>query len=128
MGLRLPLQRRGHSIRWASMRTAQHKMILTTVTISLTLSVSSLAQTAPSSPSNVPNGGNSLGSVARSLQGGKVAPTKRVFSNDDMEASDEPLPRLNMNISQPDNSAAIVAAIVTYRQTHTLKQTEDTVH
>ncbi len=87
------------------------------------------AQTVPASSTSSPsNAGNSLGSVARSLNGGKTAPTKHVFSNDDMEASDEPLPRLNMNISQPDNSAAIVAAIVTYRQAHTPKQTEETVH
>jgi len=45
-----------------------------------------------------------------------------------MEASDEPLPRLDLNISRRDNSADIVAAIVTYRQTHTLKEAEDTVH
>ena len=110
------------------MRKAQHKTILMAVTALLALSASSLAQTAPSSPSNASNSGNSLGSVARNLQGGKASPTKRVFSNDDMEASDEPLPRLNMNISQPDNSADIVAAIVIYHRTHTVKQTEETVH
>ncbi len=110
------------------MLSARHRTILTAVTIFLELSVLSLAQTAPSRSSNVSNASNSLGSVARSLQDTKAAPTKRVFSNDDMEASDEPLPRLNLNISQPDNSAAIVAAIVTYHQTHTPKQTEETVH
>jgi len=108
------------------MRTAQHPTILTAITAFLALSVLSLAQTAPTP--NASNAGNSLGSVARSLKGGKAAPTKRVFSNDDMDVSDGPLPRLNMNISQPDNSAAIVAAIVAYHQTHSLKETEDTVH
>ena len=109
------------------MRKAQHKTILTAVTAFLALSASSLAQTAPA-PISSNASDSSLGSVARSLKGGKAAPTKRVFSNDDMEASDEPLPRLDLNISRRDNSAEIVAAIVTYHQTHTLKQTEETVH
>ena len=111
------------------MRKALHRTILTAVTAFLALSATSLAQTAPaSSSSNVSNAGNSLGSVAHNLSGGKAAPTKRVFTNDDMEASDEPLPRLDLNISRRDNSADIVAAVVTYRQTHTVKETEDTVH
>src|SRR5690242_2824486 len=125
------------------MRKTQHRTIPLLMAFFWAFSASSLAQTphassspgassadaaANTSPASASNAGNSLGSVARSLKGGKAAPTKRVFSNDDMEAGDEPLPRLNLNIGQRDNSAAVVSAIVAYRQTHTLKQTEDTVH
>lgn len=111
------------------MRKACPKTILLAVVGLLTLSSVSLTQTAPAtSSSNASDAGNSLGSVARSLQGGKPAPTKHVFSNDDMEASDEPLPRLNLNISQRENSAEIVTAFLAYRQTHTPKQTEDMLH
>jgi hypothetical protein len=88
----------------------------------LSLAVAALAQTTPASP------GNSLGAAAHNLKGQNATPTKHVFTNDDMEATNEPLPRLNMNISQPDNSADVVAAILSYRQTHTPKQTEDAVH
>ena len=110
------------------MRRARHQTILTAIAVFLALSASSLAQTATPSSSSSASNAASLGSVARSQKGGKAAPARRVFSNDDMEATDEPLPRLNLKIGQRDNSADIVAAIVTYRQTHTLKQTEDTVH
>ena len=110
------------------MRNAQHQTLLTVVTAFLALSASSLAQTAPASSSSNASDTGSLGSVARSLKGGKAAPTKRTFSNDDMEATDEPLPRLNLKIGERDNSADIVAAIMSYRQTHTPQQTEDTVH
>ena len=95
----------------------------------LILSAPSSAQTASTSgSSNGSSADNSLGSVARSLSNGKVKSTKHAFSDDDMEAPEGPLPRLDLNISHRDNSAAIVAAIVTYHQTHTLKQTEDMVH
>jgi hypothetical protein len=110
------------------MRKAQHQTFLTAVTAFLALSASSLAQTAPASSSSNASNPGSLGSVARGRQGGKAAPTKHVFSNDDMEATDEPLPRLNLKIGPRDNSADIVAAIISYRQTHTIKQAEDTVH
>jgi hypothetical protein len=74
------------------MRKARHRTILTAISAFLALSASPLAQTSPaSSSSNSSNGGNSLGSVARSLQSRKAAPTKRVFTNDEMEPADETL-------------------------------------
>ena len=109
------------------MRKTSYKAILLAAAAAMAVAASSPAQTAPASSSNS-NTGNSLGSAARNLKGQSASSTKRVFTNDDMEATNEPLPRLNLNINQPDNSAEIVAAILAYRQNHSLKQTEDTVH
>lgn len=109
------------------MRKARYQIILAAVAALAAIAVSSKAQTAPAS-SNSASTGNSLGTAARNLKGQNAAPAKHVFTNDDMDATSEPFPRLNMNITQPDNSAEIVAAIMNYRQSHTLKQTEDAVH
>lgn len=116
-----------------SMRKTLHRTILIGSTAFLALTGPMFAQNPSTSKSsnmssaNTSNAGNSLGSVARNLQGGK-ATTKRVFTNDDMEAPEGPLPRLNLNISQRENSGEIVTAFLAYRQTHTPKQTEDTLH
>jgi hypothetical protein len=70
--------------------------------------------------------GNSLAGAARSAKVQRASHAKKVFTDEDMEATDGPLPRLKMD--GPENSDEVLAAISTYKLTHTSEQTEQAVH
>jgi len=50
----------------------------------------------------------------------------KVITDEDMEATAGPLPRLKMD--GPENSDEIVSAIQKYKETHTPEQTEQAIH
>ncbi len=70
--------------------------------------------------------GNSLAGAARTTKAQKAAHSKKVFTDEDMEASAGPLPRLKMD--GPENADEVVTAIATYKLTHTPEQIEQAVH
>lgn len=70
--------------------------------------------------------GNSLAGAARTAKVQKAGHAKKVFTDEDMDASDGPLPRLKMD--GPENSDEVLAAISTYKVTHTSEQTEQAIH
>jgi hypothetical protein len=69
---------------------------------------------------------NSLAGAARSAKAQKAAKAKKVFTDEDMEATAGPLPRLKMEGAE--NADEVVAAISKYKLTHTAEQTEEAVH
>jgi hypothetical protein len=89
------------------------------------------AQTAPAScQAQPPQSSSPLdGSVAAAARGAKTqkpAHAKKVFTDEDMEVTAGPLPRLKMD--GPENGDEVVAAIATYKTTHTPQETERAVH
>jgi hypothetical protein len=67
-----------------------------------------------------------LAAAARSTKAQKAAKAKKVFTDEDMEATAGPLPRLKMDGAE--NADEVVAAICKYKTTHTPEQTEEAVH
>jgi hypothetical protein len=70
--------------------------------------------------------GSPLAAAARSSKAQKAAKAKKVFTDEDMEATAGPLPRLKMDGAE--NADEVVAAIATYKTTHNPEQTEEAVH
>lgn len=68
---------------------------------------------------------SSLAGAARDARARKEH-SKKIFTDDDMEATAGPLPRLKMEGAE--NADDVVAAISKYKATHTAEQTEQAVH
>jgi hypothetical protein len=99
----------------------------------LTLLVSSLlveaqqsppSTTSPSSPQGSDGTSNSLAAAARNAKDKKTK-AKKVFTDEDMEATSGPLPRLKMDGAE--NADDVIAAITKYKGNHTPEQTEQAV-
>jgi hypothetical protein len=84
-------------------------------------------QQAPAAPaSQTPaNAGSPLAAAARGAKAQKAAHAKKVFTDEDMEVTAGPLPRLKMDGAE--NADDIVVAITAYKATHTPEQTENAV-
>jgi hypothetical protein len=67
----------------------------------------------------------SIAAAARDAKAQK-AKAKKVFTDEDMEATAGPLPRLKMD--GPENSDEVVAAIAKYKSDHNAEQTENAIH
>lgn len=98
--------------------------------ISLLLAFDLAAQTAPmvcqapnqAAPSN---SDDSVAAAAKKNKSEKSTRSKKVFTDEDMEAWSGPLPRLRMDATE--NSDEIIKAILSYRKTHTAQETENVV-
>lgn len=84
----------------------------------------SQTQASPASQGASDDSGSSLAAAARSAKVQK-SHAKKVFTDEDMEASAGPLPRLKMEGAE--NADEVVAAISKYKTTHTPEQTEQAV-
>jgi len=82
---------------------------------------SAQTQAAPANSSESP-----LAAAARDAKAQKAGKAKKVFTDEDMEATAGPLPRLRMD--GPENADEVVAAISSYKVTHTPEETERAVH
>jgi hypothetical protein len=91
----------------------------------LSLAQSQQPTTAPPLQSSSPNPGSPLAAAARDTKAQK-AHAKKVFTDEDMEATAGPLPRLKMDGAE--NANEVVSAIAAFKATHTPQQTEDAVH
>ncbi len=67
-----------------------------------------------------------LAGAARSAKAQKTGRAKKVFTDEDMEATAGPLPRLKMDGAE--NADDVVAAIAEFKKAHTPEQTESAVH
>jgi hypothetical protein len=67
-----------------------------------------------------------LAAAARNTKEKAAAHVKKVITDEDMEATAGPLPRLKMDGAE--NADDVVIAIATYKSTHTPEQTEAAVH
>lgn len=67
----------------------------------------------------------SVAAAARKNKGEKSSHAKKVFTDEDMEAWSGPLPRLRMDGTE--NSDEIIAAMITYRRSHTPQETEKVI-
>jgi|ERR1700733_3228039 len=81
---------------------------------------------AASSSQAPPDTDSPLAAAARSTKAQKVAHAKKVVTDEDMEVTAGPLPRLKMDGAE--NADDILAAITAYKAAHTPAQTEDAVH
>jgi hypothetical protein len=81
---------------------------------------------APPPPQSSTSADSSIAGAARDAKAQKAARAKKVFTDEDMEATAGPLPRLKMD--GPENSDDVVAAIAKYKADHTPEQTENAVH
>jgi hypothetical protein len=82
--------------------------------------------TTPSAPPPTPAGSDkSIAAAVRDSKAQKTAHAKKVFTEDDLDATTTALPRLKTDGA--DNGDDIVAAIGKYKETHTPEQTEAAV-
>jgi len=79
-----------------------------------------------STTQNAASSDSSIAAAARDAKAQKAAKAKKVFTDEDMEATAGPLPRLKMD--GPENADDVVAAIAKYKTGHTAEQTENAVH
>ncbi len=79
----------------------------------------------PSSAPPSADSPKSLADVVRSAKAQKTATAKKVLTDEDMETSAGPLPRLKMEGAE--NADEVVAAIATYKLHHTPEETEKAV-
>lgn len=80
--------------------------------------------TSPSSTQGSDETSDSLAAAARNTKD-KKAKAKKVFTDEDMEASTGPLPQLKMDGAE--NADDVIAAISKYKANHTPEQTERAV-
>ena len=90
-----------------------------------------IAQTKDAKSGNPPSEASSdttssLAAAARNAKVQKGVHAKKVFTDEDMEATAGPLPRLKMEGAE--NADEVVAAISKYKTSHTPEQTEQAVH
>ena len=106
-------------------RPAKLCSLLTSV-ILLACSAIGLAQNqsepAPTPAQSTSGTASPLAAAARDAKVQKTAHAKKVFTDEDMETSAGPLPRMKMD--GPENGDEVVAAIVKYKESHTPEQTE----
>src|SRR5579863_1415963 len=111
------------------MQICNLKPLLAGMTL-LALSALSLAQNQPAStPPATPDSTDSdsaLATAAKTAKVQKATHAKKVFTDEDMEASTGPLPRLRMEGAE--NADDVVVAISKYKVTHTPEETEQAVH
>lgn len=82
-----------------------------------------------SQPQSTAPGSDASPSLADTVRGSKAqksAHAKRVITDEDMDATAGPLPRLKMDGAE--NADEVVKAIALYKTTHTPEQTEQAVH
>ena len=89
--------------------------------------LTSFAQNAPSQPASAPTGQQptSLADVVRNSKTKNANHAKKVLTDEDMEASAGPLPRLRMDGAE--NADEVVTAITSYKLNHTPEETEKAV-
>jgi len=80
---------------------------------------------APNQPAPS-NTDESVAAAARKNKAQQSTHTKRVITDEDMEAWSGPLPKLRLDGTE--NSDEIIAAIMNYRKVHTPEETEKVVH
>src|SRR5579871_1124510 len=110
---------------------SRYVSLLTLVSIALIgfSALSSAAQPGQqpaSATSDQPSSDASIAAAAKQSKNAKPAHAKKVFTDEDMEASAGPLPRLRMD--GPENGDEIVTAITNYKATHTPAETERAIH
>lgn len=103
---------------------------LTTFVACCALGASGIAQsqscsTTPDPPASADPAPPSLAAAARDAKAQKSVHAKKVFTDEDVEETSGPLPRLKME--GPDNTDEIIKAIAKYKTTHTPEQTEQAV-
>lgn len=82
-------------------------------------------QSAPPAATSGSSSGNSIAAAARSAKAQKANRATKVFTDDDMEVIAGPLPHLKLDAT--DNTKEVVDAIVRYRASHKLDETERVV-
>jgi hypothetical protein len=77
-------------------------------------------------PPQTPNSDKPVAAAVRDSKAQKNSHAKKVFTDDDMDATASPLPRLKMD--GIDNTDQIIAEVGNYRRTHTPEETEQVMH
>lgn len=95
-------------------------------TLAATMATMPPAVAQSASTSQSADSGNSIAAAARQARAQKNACAKKVFTDEDMEATAGPLPRLKMDGAE--NADDVVAAISAYRLAHTPEEIEHAVH
>jgi len=107
-----------------------HVRCLVATSVLIACSAMGLAQSQPAPASQPPAENTSgtaspLAAAARNAKDQKTGHAKKVFTDEDMEVSAGPLPRIKMD--GPENGDDIASAISRYKETHTPEQTEQAV-
>jgi len=103
-------------------RARSRSLLLPPVLLAFAALISAQNATPPQDPTDT---GSPLAAAARSAKAQKATHAKKVFTDEDMEATAGPLPRLKMDGAE--NADEVAAAISKYKTTHTPEQTEQAV-
>lgn len=95
------------------------------VALSAVSSAQNQAAPSTSAAQDSADSSNSLASAAKSAKAQRAAHAKKVFTDEDMEATAGPLPRLKMEGAE--NADDVVAAISKFKLTHSPEETEQAV-
>lgn len=101
-------------------------LLVSAVSLAQSQPNSAQQSSAPAPAQSTPAEGSALAAAARDAKAQKAAHSKKVFTDEDMEVTAGPLPRLKMDGAE--NADEVVAAIAQYKLTHTPEQTENAVH
>jgi hypothetical protein len=114
---------------WLFRAVSRSTLILLLGTL-VVIATSAAQSPPPSSESqSAQTSGESEASVAAAVRNSKTQKTpraKKVFTDEDMEVTAGPLPRLKMDGAE--NADDVVTAIAKYKETHSAQQTEEAVH
>lgn len=100
-------------------------LVLACGAISLPAAAQNDSCSAPPAPAAAEEPAASLAAAARDSKAQKSVHAKKVFTDEDMEATAGPLPRLKMD--GPENADEVMAAISRYKSNHTREETEKAV-
>ncbi len=113
---------------WRSRRGLRWGLFLTFFALAIVAGAG--GQTTPPSslapPPQTPSSDKPIAAAVRDSKTQKNLHAKKVFTDDDMDATSNPLPRLKME--GIDNTDQIIAEICNYRKTHTPEETEQVLH
>ena len=100
-------------------------VLILAVCVTLSLAQNTATSAKPESQAAT-DSGDCLGTVARRTKAQKSAHATKVVTDDDVSASNGPLPRLKIN--DAENGEDVVAAVADYKKNHTPAQTEEALH
>ena len=112
---------------WQSWKSVRPALAVLAACFALSLYSAAQSDSCSTQPAPPPadDPAPSLAAAARDAKAQKSVKAKKVFTDEDMEASAGPLPRLKMDGAE--NADEVVAAISHYKTTHTPEETEKAV-
>ncbi len=113
------------SRKWWSLVTTPAIVVLSSLSFTQNVPPPTIPPSQTQSASGDSDSGDSLAAIARRAKAQKNAHAKKIVTDENLQATTGPLPRLTMYGTE--NCGEVIAAIAEYKHTHTPEQTENAV-